>query len=157
TRANYKRGIQRIPQAFMALEIATIAAINGHAIGLGLDLACMCDMRVAADDAKFASSFVKIGLVPGDGGAWFLPRVIGYPKAAELMLTGDTYTAEQAKEMGLVGTIVPRDQVMAEARKLADRVAVNPPRSIRLAKRLLRESQVTRLPELLELSSAFQA
>ena len=157
TRANYKRGIQKIPQAFMALEIATIAAINGHAIGLGLDLACLCDMRVAADTAKFASSFVKIGIVPGDGGAWVLPRVIGYSKAAELMLTGDTYSAAEAKEMGLVGAIVPPDQVMPEAMKLAERVAVNPPRAVRLAKRLLREGQSTRFPELLELSAAFQA
>ena len=157
TRANYKRGIQRIPLAFMALEIATIAAINGHAIGLGLDLACMCDMRVAADNAKFASSFVKIGIVPGDGGAWILPRVIGYSKAAELMLTGDTYSAAEAKEMGLVGKIVPPDQVMAEARTLAERVAANPPQATRLAKRLLREGQSARLNEILELSAAFQA
>jgi enoyl-CoA hydratase/carnithine racemase len=157
TRANYKSGIQRIPLAFMALDIATIAAVNGHAIGLGLDLACMCDMRVAADTAKFASSFVKIGLVPGDGGAWILPRVIGYAKAAEMMLTGDTYSATEAKEMGLVGAIVPPDQVMVEARKLAERVAVNPPRAVRLTKRLLREGQNARLPEMLELSSAFQA
>ncbi len=157
TRANYRRGIQKIPAAFMALEIATIAAINGHAIGLGLDLACMCDLRVAADTAKFASSFVKIGIVPGDGGAWILPRVIGYSKAAELMLTGDTYSAEEAREMGLVGTIVPPDQVMAEAQKLALRVAANPPRAIRLTKRLLREGQNCRLQEVLELSSAFQA
>jgi enoyl-CoA hydratase/carnithine racemase len=157
TRANYKRGIQKIPQAFMALEIATIAAINGHAIGLGLDLACMCDMRVAADTAKFASSFVKIGIVPGDGGAWILPRVIGYSKAVELMLTGDTYSAQEALAMGLVGGLFPADQVMEEAMKLAARVAANPPRSVRLAKRLLREGQNLRLPEMLELSAAFQA
>ncbi len=157
TRANYKRGIQKIPQAFMALEIATIAAVNGHAIGLGLDLACMCDMRVAADTAKFASSFVKIGLVPGDGGAWILPRVIGYSKAVELMLTGDTYSAQDALAMRLVGALVPPDQVLPEAMKLAERVAANPPRAIRLAKRLLREAQTARLPEILELSSAFQA
>jgi enoyl-CoA hydratase/carnithine racemase len=157
TRANYRRGIQKIPEAFMALEIATIAAINGHAIGLGLDLACLCDMRIAADDAKFASSFVKLGIVPGDGGAWILPRVIGYSKAAEMMLTGDTYSAVEAREMGLVGSICPPDQVMAEALKLAWRVAANPPRAVRLTKRLLREGQTARLPEVLQLSAAFQA
>jgi enoyl-CoA hydratase/carnithine racemase len=157
TRANYKRGVHKIPIAFQSLEIATIAAINGHAIGLGLDIACMCDMRVAASNAKFASSFVKIGLVPGDGGAWILPRAIGYPKAAEMMLTGDTYSAEDALAMGLVSQVVAPDQVLPAATKLAERVAVNPPRSVRLAKRLLREGQTTRLPELLELSAAFQA
>lgn len=157
TRANYKRGLQRIPLAFMELEITTIAAINGPAIGLGLDLACFCDMRVAADTAKLASSFVKIGIVPGDGGAWILQRVIGYSNAAEMILTGDTYTAEQGKEMGLVNKVVPADQVMAEARKLAERVAANPPRAVRLAKRLLREGQHSRLSDVLELSAAFQA
>jgi enoyl-CoA hydratase/carnithine racemase len=138
-------------------EIATIAAINGHAIGLGCDIACACDLRVSADTAKFAASFIKIGLVPGDGGAWILPRVIGYANAAEMILTGDTYSAAEAHDMGLVNKVVPADQVMAEARALADRIAVNPAKSIRLAKRLLREGQHGRLSDVLELSAAFQA
>jgi enoyl-CoA hydratase/carnithine racemase len=157
TRDNYKKGVQKIALAFAGLEIASIAAVNGHAIGLGCDIACLCDMRVASDAAKFAASFVKMGIVPGDGGAWILPRTIGYARAAEMILTGDTYTAAEAREMGLVNKVVPADQVMDEALKLADRVAANPPRAVRLAKRLLREGQHSRLPDVLELSAAFQA
>jgi len=74
-------------------DVPMIAAINGHAIGLGLDLACVCDMRVAADSAKMAASFIKVGIIPGDGGAWTLQKLIGYPKAAELFLTGRTFDA----------------------------------------------------------------
>jgi 2-(1,2-epoxy-1,2-dihydrophenyl)acetyl-CoA isomerase len=112
TRANYKRGIHRFLLALADLEIATIAAINGHAIGLGCDLACLCDLRIAADTAKFASSFVKLGLIPGDGGAWVLQRAIGYARAAEMILTGDTYSAAEVHAMGLVNKVVPRDQLI---------------------------------------------
>lgn len=157
TRDNYRRGVQKIALAFANLEIASIAAVNGHAVGLGCDIACLCDMRVASDAAKFAASFVKMGIVPGDGGAWILPRTIGYANAAEMILTGDTYTAAEAQGMGLINKVVPADQVLDEALRLADRVAANPPRAVRLAKRLLREGQHSRLPDVLELSAAFQA
>jgi 2-(1,2-epoxy-1,2-dihydrophenyl)acetyl-CoA isomerase len=157
TRDNYKKGVQKIALAFANLEIASVAAVNGHAIGLGCDIACLCDMRVASDAAKFAASFVKMGIVPGDGGAWILPRIVGYANAAEMILTGDTYTAAEAKEMGLVNKVVPAEQVMDQAMNLADRVAANPPRAIRMAKKLLREGQHARLPDVLELSAAFQA
>src|SRR4051812_31420333 len=89
TRNNYRRGIQRIPQALWDCELPMIAAINGHAIGAGLDLACMCDLRIAVQGAKLASSFIKMGIVPGDGGAYFLPRAVGLAKAAEMMFTGE--------------------------------------------------------------------
>jgi enoyl-CoA hydratase/carnithine racemase len=157
TRANYRKGVQRVPLALARAEIATIAAINGHAIGLGCDLACLCDMRVASETAKFAASFVKIGIVPGDGGAWILPRAIGAARAAEMILTGDTITAAEAQRFGLVSEIMPADQVLDAARALADRVAANPPRSVRLAKRLLIESRHARLEDVLELSAAYQA
>lgn len=157
TRSNYRRGVQSIIRALADLEIATIAAINGPAIGLGLDLAAICDMRVAAASAKLASSFLKVGIVPGDGGAWILTQTIGYARAAELILTGDAITAEQALAIGLVNKVAPDDKLMEETRALAQRVAVNPPRSVRLAKRLLRESQHSRLSDVLELSAAYQA
>jgi 2-(1,2-epoxy-1,2-dihydrophenyl)acetyl-CoA isomerase len=157
TRTNYRRGVQQIPRVLAELEIATIAAVNGHAIGLGCDLAGLCDMRVAAETAKFAASFIKMGITPGDGGAWVLQRLVGYSRAAELILTGDAITAAEALAMGLVNKVVPADSVMTEARALAARIAVNPPRSVRLAKRLLREAQHGRLSDILELSAAFQA
>lgn len=157
TRANYRRGVQKIPTTLADLEIPVIAAVNGHAIGLGCDLAAFCDLRVASSKARFAASFVKLGIVPGDGGAWILPRVVGAARAAEMILTGDTYSAEQALQMGLVNSLAEPEAVLDEALALANRIAANPARTLRLAKRLLREAQHARLSDTLELSAAFQA
>ena len=156
-RENYRRGIQRIPLALWELDVPTIAAVNGPAIGAGLDLACMCDMRVASDKAIFAESFIRVGIVPGDGGAWLLPRAVGLSMAAEMALTGDPLNAEQALAARLVSRVVPHAELMGAARELAGRVAKNPPRMLRMTKRLLREGQQMSLPSLLELSAAFQA
>jgi 2-(1,2-epoxy-1,2-dihydrophenyl)acetyl-CoA isomerase len=157
TRANYRRGVQSIITALWECEVPTIAAVNGPAIGLGLDIACLCDIRVSTDRATFASSFIKVGIVPGDGGAWILPRAIGLSKAAELIFTGDTYDAVAARSMGLVSQVVESDKLIPTARALADRIICNPGRTLRLAKRLLREGQQQRLADVLELSAAFQA
>lgn len=156
-RHEYREGIQRLPLALHKLEVPTIAALNGHAIGAGFDLACMCDIRIASESAKMAESFVKLGIIPGDGGAWFLPRLVGPSRAAELALTGDTFTAQQALEWGIVSRVVPAAELLNEARALAMRIAVNPPESVRMAKRLLREAQFTRLESHLEMCAAFQA
>src|ERR1035437_9663327 len=153
----YKFGIQRIPLAFERLDVPMIAAVNGPAIGAGLDLATMCDMRIAAESAKFAESFVKVGIVPGDGGAWLLPRVVGFSKACEMALTGDSIDAKEALASGLVSRVVPDAELMTEARKLAQRIAVNPPHAVRMAKRLLMEGRHTRLDTLLEMSAAMQS
>jgi enoyl-CoA hydratase/carnithine racemase len=152
----YRNGIQQIPLAFQRLDVPTIAAVNGPAIGAGCDLACMCDIRIASESARFAESFVKLGIIPGDGGAWLLPRVVGMSKAAELTFTGDTIDAATALECRLVSRVVPADQLMTAARELAERIAANPGPALRMAKRLLREGQHTRLDTLLDLSSALQ-
>jgi 2-(1,2-epoxy-1,2-dihydrophenyl)acetyl-CoA isomerase len=157
TRTNYRSGIQGIPRAFRALEVPIIAAVNGHAIGVGCDIACLCDIRIASDKAKFAASFIKMGLVPGDGGAWLLQRVVGFSKAAELLLTGDPITADEALACGLVSRVVPGDTLMDEALALAGRVAANPARSLRMAKRLLLAAQTSDLDTILEMSAAMQA
>jgi 2-(1,2-epoxy-1,2-dihydrophenyl)acetyl-CoA isomerase len=157
TRNNYRDGIQGIPRAFRALEVPIIAAVNGHAIGVGCDIACLCDIRIAADNAKFATSFIKMGLVPGDGGAWLLQRVIGYSRAAEMLLTGDPITAAEALAFGLVSRVVPADALLDEALKLAGRVVANPARSLRMAKRLLLSAQTADLDTILEMSAAMQA
>lgn len=156
-RENYRRGIQRIPLALWELDVPTIAAVNGAAIGAGLDLACMCDMRIASDKAIFAESFVRVGIVPGDGGAWLLPRAVGLAMAAEMSFTGDPLNAEQALAARLVSRVVPHGELLGAARELAARVAKNPPQVLRMTKRLLREGQHMSLPSLLELSAAFQA
>ena len=156
-RYHYKEGIHRIPLALYQLEVPTIAAVNGPAIGAGLDLACMCDVRIAAPSARFAESFVKLGIIPGDGGAFLLQRLVGPSKAAEMTFTGDAIDAQEALACGLVSAVVPQAQLMAHAVRLALRMASNPPHALRMAKRLMREAQHARLESVLELSAAFQA
>ncbi len=157
TRRNYRSGIQRIPLVMEALEVPVIAAVNGPAIGAGCDLALMCDLRIASENARFAESFVKLGIVPGDGGAWLLPRVVGFSKACEMALTGDLIDAEEARACGLVSRVVPAEALMDEAGALARRIAANPPHAVRMTKRLLREAGQVSLATLLELSAAKQA
>jgi len=156
-REEYRRGIQRLPLALYNLEVPTIAAINGPAIGAGCDLACMCDIRIASDTARFAESFIKVGIVPGDGGAWLLPRVVGRSKAAEMAFTGETIDATEALACGLVSRVVPGERLLEEARALASRIAANPGPTLRLTKRLMREGEHLRLDSLLELSAGYQA
>ena len=156
-RNSYRTGIQLIPTALYDLEVPVVAAVNGAAIGAGLDLACMCDIRIASAKALFAESFVKLGIVPGDGGAWLLPRIIGMARASLLTLTGDTIDAAKALEYGLVAEVVEPEQVLGRAMEVAQAIAANPGHATRMAKRLLREGQDMRLAPLLELSAAYQA
>ncbi len=139
------------------LEVPIIAAVNGAAIGAGFDLAMMCDMRIASTNASFAEVFVKLGIIPGDGGAWFLPRAIGMARASEMAFTGDRLDAKNALEWGLVSRVVEPENLMNEARALADRVAANPPEALRMTKRLIREGQRVDLETLLEISCGMQA
>lgn len=157
TRHAYRNGIQRIPLMFYNLEVPTIAAVNGPAIGAGFDVACMCDIRIASETAVLAESFIKLGLIPGDGGAWLLPRVLSMSKTCEMIFTGDSLTAQEALSCGLVSRVVRPERLMDEARDLARRIAVNPGHALRMAKRLLREGQHVRLDTLLEMSAGFQA
>jgi len=156
-RDGYRQGIQLIPLAINNLDVPIIAAVNGPAVGAGCDIATMCDIRIAAESAFFAESFVKVGLIPGDGGAWFLPRVVGLSRANEMAFTGDRVDAQTALEWGLVSRVVPDDQLMAAANELAARITVNPPSVVRMTKRLLREGQRMDLRSLLELSAPMQA
>ena len=156
-RNSYRDGIQRIPLALYELEIPIIAAVNGPAIGAGLDLACMCDIRLAAKSATFAESFVRLGIVPGDGGAWLLPRAIGLPRASLMAYTGEAIDATKALEWGLVAELTPDAELLTVAQSLARKIAANPAHALRLTKRLLREGQHVRLDTLLELSASFQA
>ena len=153
----YKAGIQRIPLTFERLDVPVIAAVNGPAVGAGLDLTCMCDMRIAAESARFAETFVKVGIVAGDGGAWLLPRAVGYAKACEMAFTGDMISAQEALACGLVSQVVPDAELMTAARKLADRIAANPPYAVRMTKRLLMEGRHTRIDTMLEMAATMQA
>jgi len=154
--AQYRAGIQRIPLAFDALQVPIIAAVNGPAMGAGNDLACMCDIRIASTTARFAESFVKVGIVPGDGGAWLLPRVVGASRAAEMAFTGDTLDAQEALRVGLVSQVVAPDALMPAALALAQRIAANPPQVLRWTKQLLQQARGGTLAEALQHAGRFQ-
>lgn len=156
-REEYRQGIQRIPRALYQLDVPVICAVNGPAIGAGLDLTCMCDIRIASETATFAESFVRVGIVPGDGGAWLLPRAVGMAKAAEMAFTGEAIDAREALACGLVSRVVPAGQLLPTARALAEKIAANPGAVMRMTKRLLREDQQATLESLLEQSASCQA
>ncbi len=132
--------IQRIPKTLIELDKPIIAAVNGVAVGAGMDLAQMCDMRIAGASARFAESYVKLGIVPGAGGSYFLPRLVGPAKALELLLTGDFVDAEEALRLGLVNHVHPDDELMDKTYELAGRIAANAPVSLTLIKRTMYQS-----------------
>ncbi len=152
----YRQGIQRMPLAMSGIDIPVIAAINGPAIGAGFDLSCMCDLRIGSTKAMLGETFVNLGIIPGDGGAWFLQRLIGYQKAAELTLTGRMISADEAKELGILLEVVEPEQLMDRAMELARRIADKPPQALRMTKRLLKTAQKMELPEFLEHSALMQ-
>jgi enoyl-CoA hydratase/carnithine racemase len=152
----YRRGIQRIPLALQAVEIPVIAAVNGPAIGAGFDLANMADLRIASSKAKFGETFLNLGIIPGDGGAWFMQRLIGYQRAFELTLTGRLVDADEAKTLGIVLEVVEPEALMARTLELATRIAAQPPRATRLTKRLMKIAQRTELKDFLDLCAGFQ-
>jgi enoyl-CoA hydratase/carnithine racemase len=154
--ARYRQGIQRIPLAIHKCEVPVIAAINGPAIGAGFDVANMCDIRIASTKAKFGETFANLGLIPGDGGAWFMQRVIGYQKAAELTFTGRIINAEEAKALGVVLNIVEPELLMDNVMSLAAEIAAKPTASMRLTKRLMKMAQRTDLPDFLDICAVFQ-
>jgi len=114
-------------------------------------------MRVASEKAIFAESFVKVGLIPGDGGAWFLPRVVGLSRANEMAFTGEPVDAQTALAWGMVSRVVKPEELMSAALELAQRIAVNPPTALRMTKRLLKEGEHSQLETLLEVSASLQA
>lgn len=154
--ARYRAGIQRIPRAFARCRVPLIAAVNGAAIGAGNDLACLCDIRIASSAARFAESFVKVGIVPGDGGCWLLPRVVGPARAAEMAFTGETLDAAQALAIGLVSRVVEPAQLLPEALALAQRIAANPPQALRWTKQLLQQARTGTLDEALDAAARLQ-
>lgn len=156
-RDRYRRIVHRIVRSVYELQVPLIAAVNGPAVGLGCDLAGLADIRLASDRARFGVPFLKLGIIPGDGGAWLLPRTIGYARAAELLFTGDLIDAATAAEWGLVNRVVPHDSLMDEAMALADRIAAQPPHALRLAKMLLRQGREASYEALLEMSASAQA
>lgn len=156
-RERYRRVVHRIVRALYGLEVPLIAAVNGPAMGLGCDIAGLADIRLASTEARFGVPFLKLGLIPGDGGAWLLPRNVGYARAAQMLFTGRTIDAKTALEWGLVNQVVAPEALMDEALSLAEEIAGQPPRALRMAKALLRQGREASFDQLLEMSAAVQA
>jgi len=126
------------PTILFNMDKPTICALNGSAVGYGMDTALGCDIRIMAESAKLAAAFTKRGIVPESGGTWFLPRLLGWSKAAELIFTGRTLNAAACKEMGLVSEVVPDDKLLARAEAVAEEIAANAPLAVQASKRMMR-------------------
>ncbi|MBX7458643.1 crotonase/enoyl-CoA hydratase family protein [Qipengyuania sp. 1NDH17] len=153
----YRGNIHKILRALYSLRVPLIAAVNGPAIGLGCDLTCLADMRIASEKAKFGVTFLKLGIIPGDGGTWILPRIIGEARAAELFYTGDVIDASTALDWGLVSRVVEHEALLDEAKALAAKVAAMPPHALRQAKNLMRQGRSTTYDAALEMAANAQA
>jgi enoyl-CoA hydratase/carnithine racemase len=144
--------VQRIPRLVSIMEKPYIAAVNGAAVGAGMDMASMCDMRFAAESARFGMTYVRMGLIPGDGGCYFLPRIVGMAKALDLIWSGRLFDAKEALEMGYVSTVVPDDDLIAHTREYAAKLVSGPAVAIQQAKRLAYRSQDITLDSALDLA-----
>lgn len=149
--------IERIPLALEDLDKPVIAVVNGVATGAGMDLALMCDIRYAAESARFAETYVKVGLVPGAGGAHYLPRLVGVSKALELFLTGEFVDAQEALRLGLVNKVFPDQALMQEAEKIARRMVRAPALTLRMTKRAIYQGMRNDLRTNLDLISSHYA
>lgn len=154
---NYRSTIQRLTRAVAHTEAVTIAAVNGPAVGAGFDLVLGCDLRLGSPAAWFAHTFVDLGIIPGDGGAWLLPRVVGWQAATEIALTARRVSADEAVALDILLRVIEADQLLEEARSLAGEIASKPLHSVRYTKRLLRHSRSMDLDGFLEFSAALQA
>jgi len=149
--------IQRIAVTMDELDKPVLAAINGVAVGAGLDMALMCDIRIMSETARVSEGYVTLGLAPGNGGAYYLPRLVGISKALELLLSGDFVDAEEALRIGLVNRVVPAERVLDDTIRFARAIAANPPASVRMIKRLVKQSASIDLRTALDLASSHVA
>jgi enoyl-CoA hydratase/carnithine racemase len=146
--------IHRVALTLEGMSTPVIAALNGAAVGAGLDMALMCDMRVAARSARLSEGYVRVGLVPGDGGCYYLPRLVGTAKALELLLTGDFVDGEEAARIGMVNQVVDDDALLAASRALAEKIAAAPPVAVGMIKRATYQSARVDLRTALDLISS---
>ena len=154
---NYRDSIQQLTRFMATTDLVTIAAVDGPAIGAGFDLVLGCDLRLGTSRARFAHTFIEMGIIPGDGGAWLLPRVVGWQRAAELALTARSVDADEALRIGILLEITADDQLESRALELAEVIASKPRPAVTMAKRLLRQARSMDLDGFLELSAALQA
>lgn len=155
-RRRYTKGIQQIPLTIEALHTPLVAMVNGAAIGAGCDLACMCDIRVGCKHSRFGETFAKLALVPGDGGTFFLQRIVGYAKALELSITGRIVPADEAFTIGLLNHLVDVDALKEETIKLSRSIAANSPIAVSMIKKAIRQARTAEISGHLDLLAAFQ-
>ncbi|ADW16830.1 short chain enoyl-CoA hydratase; Enoyl-CoA hydratase [Desulfobulbus propionicus DSM 2032] len=153
----YRKNLQEVLLSVYNVEIPTIAAINGSAVGAGCGLALMCDIRVASRKATFGETFLNVGLIPGDGSAFTLPRVIGMAKASELIFTAETIDADAALDLGLINHVVDHEELLAKSRNIAAKIAGRPPQAVRLTKKLLRLGPQSTLEQSMLQAAAYQS
>ncbi|MCE2509727.1 MAG: enoyl-CoA hydratase/isomerase family protein [Alphaproteobacteria bacterium] len=153
----YVLGIQRLPKALHALNVPTIAAVQGPAIGAGCDLALFCDIVLASTEAKFSEAFINLGIISGDGGTWALSRLVNTQRAAELLFTGRVVDGREAADIGLALECLEPDRLLPRAFELAAHIASRPQVALRFTKILLRQALTSSLDDLLDTSSALQA
>jgi enoyl-CoA hydratase/carnithine racemase len=149
--------IHRVPKALEQMDKPVIAMVNGVAVGAGMGMAVMCDLRIASDAARFSTGYVRVGLVPGDGDTYFLPRLVGSAKALELLWTADFIEAPEAERLGIVNRVVPADRLAEETFALARKIADGPQVPIRMIKRLVYQSLRLDLRTHLDLVSSHMA
>lgn len=156
-RQGLRQGAQPLILSLQRLDLPSIAMVNGDAAGGGCDLALACDMRVASEKARFIEIFVRIGLFPGTGGCWLLPRAVGLAKAVEMIFTGDALSAEEAHRLGMVNYLVPHERLEEKTMELARKIAAGPPIALRLAKMVMYRSLEMDLETSLELAAAAES
>ncbi|WP_373087372.1 enoyl-CoA hydratase-related protein [Zhongshania sp.] len=154
---SYRNGIQRISRAMHSAEIVTIAAVNGAAVGAGFDLCSMADLRIGCEHTRFGETFINLGIIPGDGGAWFLQRLVGYQRAAELSFSGRIIDSKEALEMGILLECVASEELMATAEAYARDYATKPPLALRQTKRLMKLAQRQELGDFLDVCADVQS
>jgi len=142
-----------VPNRIQELDIPVIAMVNGIAAGGGLDYASACDLRVASDKARFRVAFTGLGIIGASGMCWLLPRVVGLPKAKELVFTNRFVEADEAEKIGLVNKVVPAAKLEEETMKLAREIAAVPPVAVRLAKRAFNQGMLSNFASALEFAS----
>ncbi len=153
----YRETIQQLTRFMATTDLITLAAVNGPAVGAGFDLVLGCDLRYGSRNARFAHTFIEMGIIPGDGGAWLLPRVVGWQRATELALTARFITSSEAESYGILLEVVPEDQLDSHVLEVARSIASKPRTAVVLAKRLMRQARSMDLDGFLELSAALQA
>jgi enoyl-CoA hydratase/carnithine racemase len=149
--------IQKIPLLLEEIDKPVIACINGDAIGAGLDMALMCDLRFCADTARLGEGYIHLGLVPGDGGSYFLPKIVGESKALELLWTGERVSATDAKQIGMVDYVYPANEVFEKTLKFAQILCSKPQNALRMIKRLVKNHDKISLRTHLDLVSSHMA